>query len=138
MIDKNKIFQTTAVFNGKCFHHFNITPFSAMLYGDKTENIVPVKFKISNNQNTPSVTAASVDYWGWYDNSEGKFTLIFQNWLSLNICFPYGIKGAEDCGKGKAYRLELAWAYCEVCGTPIQKNTVCAKCFDLRNKNKQS
>lgn len=71
----------------------------------KSEDVLEVKMCISENQSAPDWNAQ--EYWGWYDFELKEFSLIFPNYKLLFVCFPYGIKSAEDCGKGKAYRLEI-------------------------------
>lgn len=105
-------FKTTATLNerGKFYQHFGIRPFTAMLYGDKPEDIVDVEFKISDNQSFKNFDPNDfiVDYWGWYDNKRREFgNLIFAKRFMLDMCFPSGIAAEEDSGKGKAYRLEI-------------------------------
>lgn len=101
----------TAVFNGKCFNHFGITPMSASLYGDKIEDIVQVEIEIAKNQKRPTHQeqrdSAGADYWGWFDNEEKKFTLIWAQLFLLDMCFPYGLKAEEERDRGKAYRLNV-------------------------------
>lgn len=105
-------FKTTATLNerGKFYQHFGISPFTAMLYGDKPKDIVDVEFKISDNQSFENFDSNdfTVDYWGWYDNKDQKFgNMIFAKRFMLDMCFPAGIIATEESGKGKAYRLEI-------------------------------
>lgn len=102
----------TAVFKDGKFIHFGITPLSASLYGDKEEDIVKVKLTVSDNQekppapqNDPKVNEA--DYWGWWDNDKQEFTIIWNKYFLLNMCFPYGMDAEEERGRGKAYRVNV-------------------------------
>jgi len=96
----------TAVHNGKYFDHFGIHKKTASLYGNKVEEIVDVSIEIADNQELP-VNDLDVDYWGWWDEDEQKFTLVYAARFLLNMCFPAGIKVTEESGKGKAYRVNV-------------------------------
>jgi hypothetical protein len=103
-----EIYKHTAVFNGKNYEHFGIHPTLASLYGDKPEDIVEVKLKISIDQKIPeNDNTMTPDYWGWYDFKKKNFTMIYAKRFLLEMCFPYGIKASEDKKQGKAYRLEI-------------------------------
>lgn len=108
---KDNIIHTTAVLNKTYYHHFGINEMSASLYGNKVAEIENLKMKMSDNQEPPAknsnIDSTKPDYWGWYDNEEQKFLLIFPAYFMLNMCFPYGMKVEEEAGKGKAYRLEI-------------------------------
>lgn len=43
-------------------------------------------------------------YWGFYD---GEISMIWPSLIQLEMCFPYGLKTAEDCGKGKHIKLKI-------------------------------
>ena len=45
-------------------------------------------------------------YVGWLD-SEGNIDFIFPNLTLLEVCFPYGTKAEERCGKGKIIRVKI-------------------------------
>lgn len=105
-------FKTTAVFNGKHYHHFGIHPRSAFLYGNDPKDIVELTMKLANDQDVPEHIAGeksnpNADYWGWYSNEDERFVFIWQAYLLLDMCFPYGMKAEEERGRGKAYRLEI-------------------------------
>jgi hypothetical protein len=107
---KDKIFTTTAIFENNHYKHFGICVLSASLYGDKEEDIVELKMKISYDQKLPDERLKKqliADYWGWYDFEKEKMSLIFPQRFLLNMCFPYGMKACEDNNEGKAYRLEI-------------------------------
>lgn len=90
---------------GDFFTDFGIHKDHAHIWGAKSEDVLEVKMCISENQSPPDWNAQ--EYWGWYDFELKEFSLIFPNYKLLFVCFPYGIKSAEDCGKGKAYRLKI-------------------------------
>ena len=90
---------------GDFFTDFGIHKDHAHIWGVKGEDVLEVKMRVSENQSPPDWNAQ--EYWGWYDFELKEFSLIFPNYKLLFVCFPYGIKSAEDCGKGKAYRLEI-------------------------------
>lgn len=101
-----------AVFNGEYFEHFGIREVTASLYGKKKEEILEVKLTISEDQSIPpppqnDPAVLTSDYWGWWDNEDKAFTMIYQKRFLLDMCFPYGIEASEEKGKGKAYRLEV-------------------------------
>lgn len=82
----------------------------ASLYGVDKKDIVEIELDIHEDQipdcdNTGKVNEA--DYWGWFDNEQQKFTLIWPKYFLLNMCFTYGIKAAEEVNHGKAYRLKI-------------------------------
>lgn len=97
----------SAVFKDGTLKHFGISQLSASLYGDKIEDIISVKFRLANEQGIPKEITYSPDYWGWYCFERRDFSLVWPSFMSLDLCFPSGIKGAEEAGKGKAYRLEV-------------------------------
>lgn len=45
------------------------------------------------------------DYWGFKNEGEDHFEMIRPSVILLKMCFPYGLKAAEEKGDGKAYRL---------------------------------
>lgn len=100
-------YYTTAVYNGKYFEHFSINEITAALYGHKVDEIVEVELIMDEDQTKPlsNDTSISIDYWGWFDNRQNKFTIIYAKYFLLNMCFPYGIKGSEEANEGKSYRL---------------------------------
>ena len=103
-------FEITAVWDEKCYHHFGIHPNLISLYGDKVEDIETITMRISDDQSVPESKQKQeeVDYWGWYDNEDKRFTnMIYSAYFILEICFPAGIKATEESGRGKAYRLEV-------------------------------
>jgi len=108
-------FKTTAVFNGRHYVHFGIHPTTASLYGNRREDIVELTMRLAEDQEVPKHTSGpksnpNADYWGWYEDDIGKFTLIWQAYMLLEMCFPYGMKVEEDKGRGKAFRLEIVQA----------------------------
>jgi len=107
-------FEKTAVLNGDVYRHFGIHPKTASLYGDDPDDIVVVVMKISDDQSIPdsNVECKDADYWVWYDHDtfirkEGFSNMLFAQRFLLNMCFPAGIKGTEEAGSGKAYRVEV-------------------------------
>jgi len=107
-------FEKTAVLNGDHYRHFGIHPKTASLYGDKVEDIVVVVMKISEDQSIPEPNnnVEKVDYWVWYDEDTivsncGFSNMLFAQRFLLNMCFPAGIRGCEEAGRGKAYRVEI-------------------------------
>ena len=106
---KPEEFVINAVLDGKCYNHFGIEPSIASIYGDKPEDIVELKLKVSEDQNIPVPNGKyeKADYWGWLDATDEDFRMIYAQRFLLDICFLSGIKGTEDVGQGKAYRLEI-------------------------------
>jgi len=103
-------FEKTAILGDKCYKHFGIHPKTAALYGDKPEDIVVVVMKVSEDQSIPEPNSKCVDpdYWVWYDEDNKEFSsMLYAQRFLLNMCFPSGIKGSEDAGQGKAYRVEI-------------------------------
>ena len=104
-----KIFNTTAIKNDEGYKHFGISKELASMYGAIPGDIVELKLKLSEDQNLPKDLKGDgkFDYWGFYRIKEERFIFIYPSYLSLNMCFPAGVKAAEDSGEGKAYRLEV-------------------------------
>jgi hypothetical protein len=101
---------TTAVFEKNIFRHFGIHPKTANLYGDDPSSIVNVELSVAEDQSAASSKEnqeAEPDYWGWYDFQQKRFSMIYAKYFLLNMCFPAGIKPAEEAGQGKAYRLNV-------------------------------
>jgi len=109
--DVDGIHTTTAIFNGDYYEHFGIQPFTASLYGNDPDEIVEIKFHISDDQQVYEENFDGIndkaDYWGWYEPNKG-FSMIYPKRFLLNMCFPAGIEGTENAHPGsKAYRLEI-------------------------------
>lgn len=106
------VFKVTAVFDSNAsephYKHFNIHPITANLFGNKVEDIVTIFLKISEDQEIRKyINGDKADYWGWLDFKEKRLSMIYPQRFLLDMCFPHGIKTAEEHGKyGKAYRLE--------------------------------
>ena len=107
-------FEKTAVLSGDVYRHFGIHPNTVSVYGDKVEDIVVVVMKISEDQSIPEPNSKpdKPDYWVWYDEDtiltkRGFSNMLYAQRFLLNMCFPAGIKGSEDAGRGKAYRVEI-------------------------------
>lgn len=109
---KDKVYTNTAAFNGEYFTAFGIHSVTAGLYGYKDKDIINVEMTIAEDQTIPpspqhDKNVNNIDYWGWWDNQDKKFTHIYQKRFLLDMCFPYGIEKTEEAGKGKAYRLNI-------------------------------
>jgi len=104
-----KTFKVNAVYamDGNCYNHFGIHPSLASMYGVKVKDIVELQMRVSADQITPDEISTKADYWGWYDNEDQRFSMIYPKRFLLEMCFPYGIKACEDQNQGKAYRLEI-------------------------------
>lgn len=106
-----KRFEINAVWDGnKCYHHFGIVPSLASMYGNKPEDIETITMKISEDQSIPVPNGEyrEADYWGWINADEDELsTMLFAQRFLLDMCFPTGIAGSEEAGRGKAYRLEI-------------------------------
>jgi len=110
---KNR-FEITAVLSNGVYRHFGIHPVTASIYGDKLEDIVVVVMEISKDQSVPEPNSnyEKADYWVWYDENtiltkRGFSNMLFAQRFLLDMCFPAGIKGSEEAGRGKAYRVEV-------------------------------
>ena len=107
-------FEITAVYGDKCYQHFGIHPASASLYGDDPEDIQLLVMEISKDQTIPKPNGEhkEADYWVWYEydsfiGEEGFSSMLYPQRFLLDMCFPAGIKGTEEAGQGKAYRVEI-------------------------------
>jgi hypothetical protein len=111
---------TTAVWYKDHYRHFGIHPKTAMLYGDNPSEIVNVELSVAEDQSEVSAeehTKKEPDYWGWFDENQKRFTMIYPKYFLLNMCFPAGVKPAEEAGQGKAYRLNVK----EINGQTLEK-----------------
>ncbi len=110
-MDIKNQYVNTAVIENNMFTHFGIHPVTSCLYGHDESEIVSVVLEIHEDQ-TPVVQQChelkTVDYWGWFDTEKQEFTMIYQQYFLLNMCFPYGIKAEDDRNFGKAYRLKIS------------------------------
>jgi hypothetical protein len=106
---KYAVFITNQQTNETYFYHIGLHPQHRYMYGVKpNEEIYEVEFEIHEDQETkPDFTAQ--EYWGWLDteNDINKMTMIFPNYVSFLMCFPYGVEAAEQHGQGKSYRLKV-------------------------------
>ena len=102
-------FTVNAVWHDKYYHHFGIHPTLASMYGDKPEDIVELTLRVSDDQSIPGANREYMepDYCGWLRADDQKFHMIYSERFLLDMCFPAGIKGTEEMGQGKAYRLEI-------------------------------
>lgn len=102
-------FEITAVWNGNSYNHFGIHPSFASIYGDDPDDIEILTMKISEDQTVPEPNNKhnEADYWGWLDNDDKGFHMIYAQRFLLDICFPAGIARTEKAGQGKAYRLTI-------------------------------
>lgn len=66
--------------------------------GAKKEDIVKVRVREPkrNEINT---------HWGWWDNENEEFCMIFIAKCQVEICFPYGFESEEKLGRGKLCRI---------------------------------
>jgi len=44
-------------------------------------------------------------YWGWWNNEEQRFTLVYLTRGILSMCFPYGIQPEVDLGRGQDHNV---------------------------------
>lgn len=104
-----KTFEISAVWNKKSYDHFDIHPSLAHLYGNEPDDIEILTMKISEDQTVPEPNGEykEADYWGWLDEDDKEFHMIYGQRFLLEMCFSTGIAGTEDAGQGKAYRLEV-------------------------------
>lgn len=109
MLPPPQSFTSSAVWNGRHYHHFGIHIQTCALYGNKESEIVQLTLSIASNHVHPELNEKdlSPDYWGWFDFSQNRFTMIYPKFFLLNMCFPSGIQSSEDAGQGKAYRLTI-------------------------------
>lgn len=108
-IEIPKISYDTAVLTNEIFNHFGIHPSTTQLYGDRVEDILDVELTLGLDQERPLPNSEcwEPDYWGWFDYNKNEFTMVYAQYFLLNMCFPSGIKIAEQCGRGEAYRLNV-------------------------------
>lgn len=89
------------------YRHFGIFEATLGIYGCKLSDIIKVRVEISEDQSSLDYVPKQADYWAWVE-ADGKLSnLIWSQWFLLNMCFPYGIKSAEEHGEGKAYRVKI-------------------------------
>ncbi len=94
---------------GTFFNRIGLEPNHKKMFGVKdTDEIYRLTFDIHEDQSEPDWNA--IEYWGWLDFSDMEYKMVFPNYKLFHVCFPYGVKAAEDSGKGKSYRLKLVSA----------------------------
>lgn len=47
-------------------------------------------------------------YWGWHDFKDDSYSMIWPSEAQLHICFPYGMKVAQEAGNGEPIRFSVA------------------------------
>ena len=106
---KEKTFEVTAVWDDNHYRHFGIHPKTASMYGDNVDDIITLNLKISDDQSIPAPNSEheDADYWGWLATDSDVLSMIYAQRFLVDMCFPAGIKGTEETGQGKAYRLEI-------------------------------
>jgi hypothetical protein len=57
------------------------------------QEILPVV--VSEGPETPDC------YWGWWDEEQKRFSIVYWRRMQVEICFTYGYKIEEEQGKGK-------------------------------------
>lgn len=101
----------TAVYDGKSFKSFGISPLTASLYGHKEDEIIEIKITVAADQTKPSFEQQqknkNADYWGWWDDVDKKMSFIHPQLFILNMCFPYSYEAEEERGRGKALRINV-------------------------------
>lgn len=104
-----KVFKTTAILGKLGYKHFGIQDSIVHIYGHTEDEIIELKFIIAEDQSIPDSNDKSMepDYWGWFDNHKDYFSLIYPKRFLLSMCFPAGLRGTEEHGQGKAYRLQI-------------------------------
>jgi hypothetical protein len=109
----NKIpdtFKVNAVKFDNYYRHFGIHPKFASLYGDDPNDIEEITMVVDKNittQNRDKSLDKEQGYWGWFDQKQQRFTLIYPCFLQLYVCFPGGILGEERSGQGQAFKLDV-------------------------------
>ena len=97
---------TTGVLSNRGYYeNIGITENSAILYGRDASQIEHITFEVSEDQSEGN--PQTMEYWGWFDNKEQDWTLIFPTYYQLCVCFPYELSELEERGYGKACRLNL-------------------------------
>lgn len=98
-----------AIFEVDHYKHFGIHPSIANMYGHKPEEIVELEMEVADDQTIPDSNGKylEADYWGWFDNVDQDFCMIYPQRFLMAMCFPYGVKAAEEKNQGKAYRLKI-------------------------------
>lgn len=84
--------------------HFGIHEKTASLYGIKPENIMNVVLKYTDNQ---TINKNQYEIWGYYEYEKQRFSLIFNNYAKLTVCFPNNMKTYERDHKGVCIKLEV-------------------------------
>ena len=97
---------TSAVLSNRGYYeNIGITEKCAFLYGRDASQIEHIVFEVSEDQS--EANPQTMEYYGWFDNKEQDWTLIFPSYYQLCVCFPYELSELEERGDGKAYRLNL-------------------------------
>lgn len=64
-------------------------------------NKVPI-FKIRIHEVKPGEVSK---YWGWFDNKDNEYCMIYASKHASNMCFPYGPEAEEKDGRGRQVNL---------------------------------
>jgi len=77
------------------FHHIYGSELQVRMCGD--HKVVPVLVTFDDDG----------EYWGWFDFKRNHVSMIFKHFISLQVCFPYGIEIEEKMNKGIRKRLKI-------------------------------
>jgi len=44
-------------------------------------------------------------YWGWFDNEDEEYSMIWPSKIQMKMCFPYGPEAEESRGAGRQVNL---------------------------------
>jgi len=106
-----KVFKTKGVpYNsekhGVYYRDIGIRPELSSIYGVNPEDIEDITLKVTE-VGVPDNRSNNQEYWGWYSNEVGNFSMIYPSWAQHFVCFTYGPKALEERGDGYSVRFEL-------------------------------
>ncbi|MFA5197736.1 MAG: hypothetical protein WC437_04955 [Patescibacteria group bacterium] len=91
---------------GDHFDHIHKSAKMVRLYGP--DDVYELDVCMSSDQ-TPETKSSGFtqDYWAWIETGTLEFTMVYPSWPQFSMCFPYGVRGAEEKKQGNAYRVTV-------------------------------
>lgn len=80
---------------GEYLAHFHGHPRTVALYFEKPEPIFVVLVSEGIEEQN------GIQYWAWWNEKDQVFEMVYPSKGVVNMCFPYGAKAEEECGRGK-------------------------------------
>ena len=100
LVGKKKLRQTTLFCEKRkgIYEHFFGCRQAVGMCGVEPADIISVTVIEEHKKST---------HFGWWDNKDKKFCMIFRSKLQVEVCFPYGYKVCEEKGEGQLCGLRV-------------------------------